>query len=77
MTTIESLTKQNYEKNYKLPNKFVFYNNEKELITIINTHIAKNLKESIEISEKFLSLPANSEVYEVEMESNFLYIIKK
>ena len=76
MTTIKIITRKNYEKNSKSPSEIVFYKSEKELIEIIALHLAKNLKETIEIIEKFLSLPDNVEVYEAETNEKVLYIMK-
>ena len=76
MTTIKIITKQNYEKNSKSPSEIVFYKSEKDLVKIVSLHLAKTLKENIEITKKFLSLPDNVEVYEVETNKKVLYIMK-
>jgi len=76
MTTIKILTRQNYEKNLKSPSEIVFYKDETDLVEIIALHLAKNLKENIEITEKFLSLPNNVDIYEVEKDENTLYIMR-
>ena len=76
MTTIKTLTRQNYEKNPKSPSEIIFYKDETDLVEIIALHLAKNLKENIEITEKFLSLPNNVDIYEVEKDENTLYIMR-
>jgi hypothetical protein len=76
MTTIKTLTRQNYEKNPKSPSEIIFYKDETDLVEIIALHLAKSFKDSIEITEKFLSLPNNVDIYEVETDKKILYIIK-
>lgn len=76
MISIKTLTKQEYEKNHKSPSEMVFYKTEKDICEIISLHLAKNLKENLEIIEKFLSLSKESEFYETENNGKILYIIK-
>lgn len=76
MIHIKNLTIQEYEKNKKSPSEIVFYNSEKDLINIIGLHISDNFKESIEVTEKFLSLPSEAEVYEIKKNIKILYVIK-
>ena len=76
MISIKTLTKQEYEKNHKSPSKMVFYRTERDICKIISLHLAKNLKENLEITEKFLSLSNKSEVYETDFDGKNLYIIK-
>lgn len=54
----------------------VFYKTENDICNIIGLHLEKTLKESLEITEKFLSLWKESEVYEAENNGKTLYIIK-
>lgn len=76
MISIKALTKQEYEKNHKTPSKIVFYKTEKDICEIISLHLAKNLKEGIEITEKFLFLEREADAYETENNGKILYIIK-
>jgi hypothetical protein len=76
MINIKTLTKQDYDKNHKSPSEIVFYKNEKDLCHIIGLHLAKNLKESLSVAQKFISLSKEAEVYETENDGKFLYIIK-
>jgi hypothetical protein len=75
MISIKTLTKQEYEKDSKSPSEIVFYRLEKDLCEIISSHLAKNIKENIEILQKLLYL-RNAEVYEMKDEKRLLYIVK-
>jgi hypothetical protein len=73
---IKTLTRQEYQKSNETPGEVVFYKDEIDICRIISLHLAKNLKESIEVAYKFLSLEPEAEVYKTENNGKILYIIK-
>lgn len=75
MTSIKTLTKQEYDNISKSPSKLVFFTTEKDICKIICFHLAETLKENIEVLKQFQPFK-DVEVYEVENEKGILYMLK-
>jgi len=78
MIKITDYSNQTYEEIEKeTPCGLIFFYSEKDIVSIINTHFAENIKESIEYLTHCLNYDfTKKSIFEFKKDSKTIYIIK-